>query len=307
MAEGQHGVITLGQLRGLGFAASSVRSRIAAGRLHHVHESVFAVGHPLLTRRGRYMAAALACGTAGLISHRSAADLWGVLPTSRALVDVISPPRTGRGRDRISVHRASNLASADVASVDAIPCTTVSRTLVDLGAIVSKRTLERACERAENLRLFDLQATREVLARSRGRRGVARLRSVLADLGDEPAFTRSELERRFIALCRRHRLPTPAVNVWIELPEDGVEADFLWADPRVVAEADSHAFHASRRAFERDRLRDQMLAAAGYRVVRFTWRQIVDRGPEVAETLRQLLARDDPASANSRARRTFAV
>jgi len=267
-----------------------VRSRVEAGRLHRVHESVFAVGHPLLTKKGRYMAAVLACGPRALLSHRKAADLWGVLPTAGAQIDVTCPPRTGRGRARIAVHRASNLAPADVTTVDGIPCTSLARTLVDLAGVVRPDSLERACEQAEILGLFDLRAVKEVLRRSRGRRGVARLRAVIADGRDAPAFTRSELERRFLALCRRLGLPTPAANVWIELPDDGLEVDFLWEDQRVVVETDGRRFHGSPWALRRDRLRERKLASAGYRVERFSWTEVVDEPEFVRERLSALMA-----------------
>jgi very-short-patch-repair endonuclease len=181
------------------------------------------------------------------------------------------------------------LAPADLVQVDDIPCTSPARTIVDLSGVIHLDALERAVDEAERRGLFDLQAIEEVLERSRGRRGVARLRSVIAGFYSEPSFTRSELERRFLALCRRERLPKPATNVWVPLPSDGCEVDFIWEPQRLVAEVVGLHAHGTRLAFEEDRRRDQRLAAAGYLVVGFTWNQVATEPVEVAATLRTLL------------------
>lgn len=211
--------------------------------------------------------------------------------SNTSAIDVSSPLRTGRGREGISVHRCGTATPLDVTTRKGIPCANVARTLVDLAGIVSRRTLQRACEQAEVLELFDLRAIEEVLERNRRRRGSRRLRGVLAEVSPDAGVFRSELERRFLALCRRYHLPAPSINVWVSLADDGLQVDFLWAEQRLVAETDGQRFHRTRQAFERDRRRDQLLTAAGYRVVRFTWRQVIDRPREVGATLRALLAR----------------
>ena len=106
----------------------------------------------------------------------------------------------------------------------------------------------------------------------------------MSDSRDRP--TRSELERRFLRLCRRHRLPTPEVNVRI----GPFIVDFLWRDRALIVETDGYRFHRGRSAFEGDRARDVELKLRGYEVVRFTYRQVVDEAAGVARTLRALLA-----------------
>jgi very-short-patch-repair endonuclease len=176
------------------------------------------------------------------------------------------------------------LDARDVTSVGAIPCTTVARTLVDLAGVVTRRELERACERAEQLRVFDLGALVAALDRAGPRPGVAALRSLLAEgLGE--THTRSELEERFLELCRSAGLPRPQPNAWLGV----LEVDFLWSAQRLVVETDGRAFHGTPQAFERDRDRDRRLLLAGYRVVRFTWRQVTGTPEVVAETVRALL------------------
>jgi very-short-patch-repair endonuclease/predicted transcriptional regulator of viral defense system len=291
IAARQHGVISTHQLLSLGLTRSAVNQRAAAGRLHRVHPGVFAVGHPIVSREGAYMAAVLACGPGALLSHRSAAALWDLRRSERPRVDVTAPGRRRRAIRRIEAHRSRTLGPRDATCVKNIPCTSVARTLVDLAEVVDGRALERACEQAEILNLFNADALEDALVRARGRHGAPRLRAVLGAAVPAETPTRSELEERFLAVCRAARLPRPEVNAWIPLASgEGVEADFLWREQALIVETDGHATHGTRRAFERDRRRDQRLALAGYRVIRFTWRQVASGPGEVAQTVGQLLA-----------------
>jgi hypothetical protein len=140
------------------------------------------------------------------------------------------------------------------------------------------------------LRVLDRRDVERVLAGAPGRHGAPVLRAVLADnaLGD--TITRSELEERFLAICGDTGLPQPRLNAYIDLDGGAVEADFLWRRERLIAETDGHASHGTRRAFEHDRARDRRLTIAGWRVVRFTWRQVMRDPAEVAKTLESLLA-----------------
>ena len=286
LAARQHGVVSLAQLKALGLGASGVRHRVALGKLRRLHRGVYAIGLAPISVKATYMAAVLACGPGAVLSHRSAAAHLGLRPCSRAAVDVSVPSRTGKGRHGIDVHRATGIEEKDVAIVDGIPCTSVARTLLDLAERVDRAALERAVEQAEKLRIFDLAAVVDVLNRAGNRRGATKLRAVLENYGPEPAFTRSDLERDFLALCRAAGVPKPQVNVF----RNAFEVDFTWPDRRLMVEADSLRHHDTRAAFERDRRRDQRLTAQGWRVVRFTWRQVHDEPAAVAATLRQLLA-----------------
>jgi very-short-patch-repair endonuclease len=145
--------------------------------------------------------------------------------------------------------------------------------------------VERALERAELLRLLDMAALNDVLARATGRLGAGVLRAALAHYAPEQAPARSELERRFLSLVRRAGLPRPVVNTLVA----GYEVDFHWPAQRLVVETDGAATHLTRRAFERDRRRDAALQLAGQRVVRFTWRHVTGEPEAVEATLRALL------------------
>jgi len=296
-ASRQHRVIALEQLLELGLSASAVRSRVGAGRLHRIHRGVFVVGPAPLTVPGRWMAAVLACGSGAVLSHRSAAALWGLRADNRAIIDVTTPLPGGRVRRGIDVHRSCTLIEADITEVDGIPCTSLARTMLDLAEVVDRRSLERAFDRAETLRLLDMGPLEALLTRSTGRRGTKLIRSVLAEHHAGSTLTESEIEELLLAICRTAGLPSPEVNAWVALDDGGgFRPDLLWRRQRLIVEADGRDVHSTRQAFERDRKRDQRLMLAGWRVVRFTWRQITREPERVAATLRALLAQADLAA-----------
>jgi hypothetical protein len=290
LAERQHGVVSVAQLQLVGLSKSAVSKRARYGRLTRIHRGVYAVGHGRLTMHGRWMAAVLACGPEAVLSHRSSAGLVGLRPDNRARTDVTVPSPSARRRPGIDVHMSTTLEPADVTNVDGILCTTVARTLLDLADVVPRRGVERAVDQAEVLRVFDLRAVREVLSRSNGRRGAGILQAVLAGY-DGPTITDRELEERFFAICRGAGVPNPEVNSWVQLEGGAVKADFLWRSERLVVETDGWTSHGTRQAFEDDRRRDRRLRLAGYEVVRFTWRDVVDAAGEVAAILARLLER----------------
>ena len=187
LAVRQHGVVALRQLCELGLSASGVRKRAARGRLHRIHRGVYAVGLPTLTGRGHWMAAVIACGPTAVLSHRSAAGLWGLRSDNRQKSDISLPSPSARAKPAIEVHRSVTLNAADTTLVDGIPCTSLARTLVDLGDVVDRRAVERAVEQAEVLRLFDLTEVHEAMERAGPRRGTGLLSSVLEHLnGPDP-------------------------------------------------------------------------------------------------------------------------
>jgi hypothetical protein len=289
-ARTRHGVVTTRELGAFGLGPAAVSRRAAEGRLFRQHRGVYSVGRPDLTPAGHRMAAVLACGPKAVLSHRSSAAQHGLLMDGRQIDDVTIPGRKSRPRRNIRVHSSTTLTAPDTTTVDAIPCTSIARTLVDLGDHEPRRVVERALDQAETHGVFDLAAIEDVLRRVGPRRASGVLWRLLAGLG-EPTLTDRELEELFLALIRQAGLPEPAVNAWITGDGWAYKADFLWRAERLVVETDSRAFHSDRRAFEHDRLRDQRLTLAGFTVVRFTWRQLVQEPERVRGVVRDLLAR----------------
>jgi hypothetical protein len=281
----QFGVASVEQLREAGLDASAIGRRAQGARLHRVHRGVYAVGHPALTRHGEWLAAVLACGPGAVLSHLTAAALWELRPERPGRIHVTVPSRAGRrGPAVVALHRPRRFPADDVTVHLGIPVTTPARTLLDACAGLPRHAVARTVEQAEIRGLLDLERLGAMLADARGRRGLAALRAQVARLG-EPVVTRSDLEARFLALCDRQALPRPEVNARL----GRFEVDVLWRRARLVVELDGRETHATRAAFERDRARDAELQVAGFRVVRFTYRQVVDDPAGVAATVRALL------------------
>jgi very-short-patch-repair endonuclease len=282
LASQQHGVIATRQLAALGLARGGVARRAQAGRLHRLHRGVYAVGHSVLTVNGRRMAAVLAAGPGAALSHASAAALWEIRPTAATRIDVTV--RRAGGRDKrpgLRIHRAPTLRADEITQHHGIRVTTVARTLFDLASSMPPRAIERALDEAEIRELYDRGGLEAVIAAHAGERGAGRLQRALDEDGDL-TLTDSELEEIMLALCDEHALPRPESRAWVA----GLRVDFFFAQSRLVVETDGYRYHRTRRAFERDRERDAILARAGCRTLRFTHRQLTKRASEVAATIR---------------------
>ncbi len=256
-------MVAVWQLRELGFGRGAIEWRLANGRLHRVHQGVYAVGRRTIDWRGVLMAAVLTCGSDAVVSRRAAARLWGIRPDSRRDVDVTVPGGVLKRRKGIQPHCVHRLDPGDVATIDGIPVTTLARTLLDVAEVAPKSHVIRALTEAERKGIIDLKALEDTMTRSPSRRGRIPLREILADAVIEPA-TREGLEARFLELCCEAGLPKPVINT----PVEGKLVDAVWPEQKLIVELDSWAFHRHRKAFEDDRERDVTRLLAGYRVVR---------------------------------------
>ncbi len=285
LAGRQYGVVARWQLLELGFGDEAIRLRLHAGRLHPLHREVYAVGHRVVTRRGKWLAAVLAPGPGAFLSHASAAALWG-LSGDRPKVDVTAP--RGRqvrpGRKGIRLHRCK-FDRADVTVHDRIPVSTVARTLFDLAERSPAHELRGAWDEASRLRLLRVGEVAAAYERGYGRRARRHIRPFLLAEQRHVEDTASPLEDRFAAFVVAHRLPPPQTNVLV----DGDEVDALWPAARLIVELDSWEFHAHRAAFETDRNRDTDHLLAGYRTVRVTHRRLSAEGDRLAAQIRTLL------------------
>jgi hypothetical protein len=304
IAARQHGAVERHQLLEAGISADTLDRRIRKLRLRPIFRGVYLVG-PVVSAFAREMAALLACGQHSVVSHVSAAHLWQIMlpKTGRAAVDITVPHDDHVRRAGIRAHRSRTMSPGDVTTLAGIRLTTPARTLLDLAGLtgsgqLTTRQLERALAEALARKLVRNIDLVSLLKQNPRRRGARRLRALL-EAGD-PALTRSEAEERFLALVRRARLPEPEANVMVSgtptAERRDVVVDFFWRAQRFVVEIDGYAFHSSREMFEADRERDAVLAAAGLRFIRVTWRQIVDEPEAMLVRLGQALAHTPPTS-----------
>ena len=237
------------------------------------------------------MAAVLACGPGAVLSHRSAAALLELRDWGHTKIEVTVPRRSARRHDGIKVHRSTTLTDKDVTKVNGIPCTTTARTLFDLGDVVTQRQLERSFDQAEISERLDLTAIDDQLTRNPTRPAAKAVRNVLEThyLGRTP--TVNENEEALLAITRELGIPDPDTNAFVILDDGGppIKADFVWWEQRVIVEADSKKWHTSAQRLESDRVRDQRLMAAGWRVIRTTWKQMTQRPHELRPLLLKLL------------------
>ena len=247
LAKRQHGVVAGWQLDQLGFGEQVARKRKAVGRFNRIYQGVYAFGYPVLSRRGRLMAVVLACGPGAVLSHRSAAYLHGILDDSRNRADVIAPNRRGRCPKGIAAHRDGTLTCTDQVVIDGIPCTSLARTLLDIAATEPPRTLRYAVNQAEVEGVFDLTSLVELLKRSKGRRGVARLRLAIAEHDPQEQDARRELEKKLLRLFKRAGFRPAALNGHLVIDGISMMPDFMWRDARLIVEADSRPFARRRR------------------------------------------------------------
>ena len=286
----QHWVLTFAQLIALGYSSSAVGRLVRSGRLHRLHHGVYAVGNPAASVKGFRLAAVLACGEGALLAWAAAGAHHGIRESSAARIDVTVPGDRRLSRRGIRIHRCSTLIDEDRTVVDAIPCTSVARTLLDLSSLIDDRGVERALERAEILRTYDHRAMLSLLDRMRGHPGAPRLGRVVEAANPGTTITKSDLEEAMLALCRKAVLPEPALNAHIVLGGVHTEVDFLWRAQRVVVEVDSWRYHRQRGQFRRDRRRDQLLELEGWAHARFTDDEVVGEARHVAGVLGGLLA-----------------
>jgi Transcriptional regulator, AbiEi antitoxin len=269
VARAQNGVITADQLRATGLTRAALRTRVARGHLQRLHHGVYAIGDPALLPLAAVSAAVLAVGQEhAVVSHRSAAALWGLIPRVDPPIHDVTLAKGGFARDRagVRIHRVGSLHPLDVSTRHNLRLTAPARTLIDFATEAAPAELEQALTEARIERLVTDSRLDAALNRVPANHAGARcLRSLLTRPAGR-AVTRSKLERSFLALVDAAGLPRPLVNVRLH----GHEPDFFWPQHMLVVELDGYASHGIRSAFERDRRRDQDYAAAGIQVVRAT-------------------------------------
>ncbi|HEX4865980.1 MAG TPA: type IV toxin-antitoxin system AbiEi family antitoxin domain-containing protein [Acidimicrobiales bacterium] len=288
MARRQHGVVTRRDLLRIGFSSAAIEHRLATGRLRPVARGVYTVGWPLTDRKQGWMAAVLICGEGALLSHGSAAALWGVGPEGEGPVDVSIRRHCGISRPGMNARSRPRLAERDVTERHGIPVTTPVRTLIDQATELTSNQLERMVNEADKHDVIDPEALRMALDDYAGEPGVKPLRTLIDRLTFRLSDT--ELEVLFRPIATAAGLPTPLTKEMV----NGFEVDFHWPDLGLVVETDGWRYHRTPSAQTRDALRDQIHTASGLTALRFSHYQVAHEPQHVLQILSRTLANLPP-------------
>ena len=277
----QDNVIAREQLLAAGLRRGAIAHRLQAGRLRRMHQCVYLMGPAPPTPMARKRAAAMACGPGAVISHRSAAELLGLLPEAGGEVEVTVPRRNPGRHAGVRLHRIAAFAPGEVTNMRGISLTSVARTICDLAATEPAREVEAAFQEALYRKLVTPRAVGAVLAREPNRRGAPVIGAILRD----PRMTRSERERVLLKLVDAAQLPRPVTNVRLH----GYLVDVYWPAQGLVVEFDGHDAHGHRLAFHNNRKRDQVLLAHGVPTLRVTDRHLTNEPVALIARIAQAL------------------
>ena len=285
LARRQNGAIHGSQLRAAGMTHGAIRGRVRRGRLIRAFFDVFIVGDPELMPLALPSAALLSIGPDAVLSHRSAAAIHGLAEPDPDVIDVTVAGRHPHRRPGIRLHRVRALHPADTTTRSNLAVTSIPRTAIDFAAQATSSELQRAFGEARAKHRLTDRALHTVLTRLPANHPGAAI--VRAMLNSNETYDRSEAERVMRELCAQAQLPQPLVNARLH----GFLVDFLWPEATLVVEVDGYGTHGTRHAFENDRRRDQIHAAAGYVVVRVTWQQLQNDPMPLIARLAAALAR----------------
>jgi very-short-patch-repair endonuclease len=276
VAETQFGVVSAAQLASLGASRDWIRERVRRRLLCPVHRGVYSVGHTVLVPQGRWLAAALAVPGA-VLSHRTAGAIWRLAVSEHATPE-LTTTREARSRPGLILHRSRTLTADDVVRWHGVQTTGMERTLVDLADVLSTEELTRVSDALPHI-------DRPRLAETLDRAGPRKAHTALRPLLDDGPRTRSELERAFVRMARKHGLGRPQCNVWVA----GLLVDAYWPEHRLVVECDSRRWHGSWAARRNDHARDARLQLAGLAVLRVTWTEVCHQSELGAARIRPFL------------------
>ena len=290
IARGQHGLVTRGQLAEIRVSRHQIASWTDSGRLERVLNGVFRLGGAPASREQTLSAAVLWAGTAALVSHRSAGELWNFDGVKAPKPEITMPARSVKRSTEVTVHTTRDRLK-ERRTRQGLPTTTPERTLIDLAGTLRVEQLEIALESARRGRLVTVASVERALARfgTRGRNGSDALQGLLTTLASEPP-AESALEVITAAMLRSSDLPRPQRQVEVVAFAAKYRLDFAWPDRLVALECDGRRWHTIESDFERDRHRwSAITAATGYRIVWATWRRVKAEPAALVAQLRQLM------------------
>lgn len=290
IARSRHGLITADDIRRIGLTRRQLRRRLENGSMVRISESVLAVSGAPVTWAQRATAALHAVPNS-VLSHDSAARLHPLegIGSSEG-VTITAGLEAYHQLSGVTVRRTRLLPSEHVVLIGGLPVTSVARTLVDLGADLQDARLTHVVERALAARQVGWDDLVDIVRSmsARGRPGVGRVRRVLTRIEGQPP-TESHLERMYLDVLRRRRIPLPEMQVrapWSDREPGRVDA--MYRSTRSIVELDGRTWHSRNQAFENDRRRDQLATMNGFRTVRFTYRQVANDPEHVAAVSRSM-------------------
>jgi hypothetical protein len=289
LASRQHGLVSKRQIREAGITRSMLRRRLAAGRWMLVHDNVYRIGGVPETPAQLRLAAVLAVGPVAAASHRAAAEMHGLWASNPPLIELSTVRESSPELGGATVHRLADLHERWITAVDGIPCTTVARTLVDLGAVVPDKVVALCLDRALGRGLVSVTAVKcalDAVAR-KGRHGVGPTRRVLEPhLDSEPVAGVFEARMARLLMAEGLSPAVPEYEVWSQDGRFLARVDFAYPEMSLAIEVDGFAAHSSLEAFRHDRARQNALVEAGWTVLRFTWTEVDSASPHVGRTIR---------------------
>lgn len=287
LAVRQWGLISRPQALACGMTRKAIAWRLNSGRWVRVLPNVYRIDGVPESWEQSLCAACLWAGDGSAASHGSAARLWGFNGFNGVNVEISTIRRRRDLHVDVTVHRVSDPLEREIEVLEGIPATSVRRTLLDLAGARHFRT-ERVLDQALARDLTSLGQLWLLYEEewTRGRRGIAILRELLAARTPGAAPDDSELEFLMDQIVRQYGLPEPKRQFPIVLSFGTVHVDYCYPASRLIIETDGYAWHSDRATFESDRRRDNELQALGWRVLRFTWAQLRWRPIEVVEMVR---------------------
>jgi Protein of unknown function (DUF559) len=283
LAAHQYGHVTRGQLLKVGLGDGGIKGRLRGGFLVRRHTGVYAIAPARTDPLALAAAAVLACGPHAVLSHQSAAYLWGFLRYWEPLPHVTLTQGDRRPR-HILTHRCPSLKRRDITRQHDIPCTSPERTVLDIAPALTKKQLTRTVNDGRRSGYLHLAALNDVLARNPHHPGTKRL----TPLANDPSNpTRSGFEDDFKLFCAHYGLPTPLINTYV----NGYEVDAYFPEHRLIVELDGRDYHDDPEAFEDDRERDAHQLRHGISTMRITTTRMTTTPDHEAARLRQILDR----------------
>ena len=282
-----YGIVDRTDLRRRGWSDDQIDRRVASGLLVPRYRGVYSIGRVIETEEGECLAAVKACGPHAVLSHRSAARIWELIEKRSRLIEVTVPTTAGiLSRPLLIVHRSTTLDLVEISRRREIPVTRPARTIIDCAESAGHRELERIIDAGARLGLCGERELVRAAERHPARFGARRVLRLLGEHEAGSTATANDFEELFLSICDEYGIPRPEVN----RPHGPITPDFRWPKQRVIVETDGWATHGrQRRVFESDRERDVKLTVEGWRVLRFTWRQLNGRPGWVAAQVLSVL------------------